>query len=88
MSRPDHTDVLYRGIPHRLDLVRCRRALVHRQVEGAFTTMNDLANLIGRSRSTATRFFSGRNTSLTVTLSILAALRLEFADVATAIEDL
>jgi hypothetical protein len=86
MSRPDHADVQYRGIPHRLDLVRCRRALVHRQVEGTFTTMNDLANFVGRSRSTTTRFFSGRNTSLAVTLSMLAALRLEFAEVATPVD--
>lgn len=44
--------------------------------------MESLANACGISRSTASRFFSGRPTSLAVTLKILAALRLGFDDVA------
>jgi hypothetical protein len=45
--------------------------------------MECLAEAVGISRSTASRFFSGRPTSLTVTLKILAALKLTFEDVAT-----
>jgi hypothetical protein len=65
-----------------LDLVRCRRALVMRQVEGSLNSMNSLAGSVGISRSTATRFFSGRPTSLSVTLRILGVLKLKFEDVA------
>ena len=46
--------------------------------------MESLANAVGISRSTATRFFGGRPTSLAVTLKILDALHLTFADVARA----
>src|SRR2546423_5676973 len=82
-SRPKHVEVWYRGILYRLDLAVCRRALVMRQVEGSFDSMNSLAHTVGISRSTATRFFSGRTTSLKVTLRMLEALRLKFEDVAT-----
>jgi hypothetical protein len=81
-ERPKEATVLYRGIPYTLDLVRCRRALVRRQVEGELDSMTGLANAVGISRSTATRFFSGRTTSLAVTLKILGVLRLRFEDVA------
>jgi hypothetical protein len=74
--------VFYRGIPYDLDLVRCRRALVDRQVEGGLDSMESLAVAVGISRSTASRFFSGRATSLTVTLKILEVLKLRFDDVA------
>jgi hypothetical protein len=39
--------------------------------------------MVGISRSTASRFFSGRPTSLAVTLKILEALHLSFEEVAT-----
>jgi hypothetical protein len=81
-TRPKHVTVWYRGIPYTLDLVRCRRALVERQVEGELDSMASLARTVGVSRSTASRFFSGRQTSLTVTVRILQALRLRFEDVA------
>ncbi len=81
-SRPNSVKVWYRGIPFYLDLVRCRRALVNRQVDGDLDSMESLANAVGISRSTASRFFSGRPTSLAVTLKILEALHLTFADVA------
>jgi transcriptional regulator with XRE-family HTH domain len=81
-SRPRAVEVLYRGIPYVLDLVRCRRALVQRQVEGELDSMESLAKFVGISRSTASRFFSGRPTSLAVTLRILAVLGLRFEDVA------
>ena len=82
-SRPKQVTVWYRGIPYTLDLVRCRRALVSRQVEGKLDSMESLANAVGISRSTASRFFSGRPTSLAVTLKILEALNLPFEEAAT-----
>jgi transcriptional regulator with XRE-family HTH domain len=81
-SRPKQVTVWYRGIPYTLDLVRCRRALVQRQVEGELDSMESLADAVGISRSTASRFFSGRPTSLAVTLKILGSLRLTFDEVA------
>jgi hypothetical protein len=74
--------VSYRDTLWELDLVECRWALVRRQVAGEFDSMDALAVALGRSRSTVSRFFSGRPTSLKVTLAILTTLRLEFDDVA------
>ncbi len=82
LSRPRTVTVFYRGIPYVLDLVRCRRAQVDRQVEGGLDSMESLAKAVGISRSTASRFFSGKATSLTVTLKILEMLKLRFDDVA------
>jgi hypothetical protein len=86
-SRPRTVTVQYRGIPYQLDLVRCRRALVDRQVDGDLDSMESLAVAVGISRSTASRFFSGRPTSLTVTLKILAVLKLKFEGVARPVAD-
>jgi hypothetical protein len=80
--RPRTVIVPYRSVPYELDLVRCRRALVDRQVAGDFETMVELTGPVGISRSTASRFFAGRRTSLAVTLNILKALHLKFEDVA------
>ena len=80
-KRPSQVVVRYHGIPHTLDLLRCRRALVGCQVEDKFTGMESLAGQIRISRSTVSRFFGGRNTSLAVTLKILGALGLQFDDV-------
>jgi transcriptional regulator with XRE-family HTH domain len=81
-EQPREVIVWYRGASYVLDLERCRRALVMRQVEGELDNMNSLARAVGVSRSTASRFFSGRSTSLAVMLRILAVLRLSFEDVA------
>jgi hypothetical protein len=81
-ERPREVIVWYRGASYVLNLVRCRHALVMCQVEGELDNMNSLAVKVGVSRSTASRFFSGRSTSLAVTLRILATLRLSFEDVA------
>jgi hypothetical protein len=81
-TRPKTVTVYHRGIPYVLDLVRCRRALVERQVEGGLDSMESLAKAVVISRSTASRFFSGRATSLTVTLKILELLALKFDEVA------
>ena len=74
--------VSYRGMPYTLNLAKCRRALVYRQVEGQLDSIESVAEAVGVSRSTASRFFSGRTTSLAATLKILAVLHLKFEDVA------
>jgi hypothetical protein len=81
-TRPKEVTVFYRGIAYLLNLVACRRALVGCQVMDELDSMESLANKVGVSRSTASRFFSGRPTSLAVTLRILGALHLRFEDVA------
>src|SRR5689334_17542034 len=82
MSRPRQITVWPRGVPYAMDLLRCRRAMVDRQIAGDLDSMESLAEAVGVSRSTASRFFSGKPTSLSVTLRILAALKLRFEDVA------
>ena len=62
--------------------MRCRVALVERQIARELDSMESLANAVGISRSTASRFFSGRPTSLKVTLDILEKLHLTFDEVA------
>lgn len=86
-SRPRFARVFYRGLPYRIDLVACRQALVRCQVDGELDSMERLAERVGISRSTASRFFSGRPTSLAVTLDILKALHLSFDEVATREDD-
>jgi hypothetical protein len=86
-SRPKTVEVFYRGIAYRLDLVRCRRGLVDCQVLGELDSMESLADKVDISRSTASRFFSGRATSLAVTLKILEALHLEFEAVASPVDE-
>jgi transcriptional regulator with XRE-family HTH domain len=81
-KRPSWVIVYYRDTTWKLSLIECRRALVRRQIDGEFDSMEQLADAVGISRSTASRFFSGRPTSLRVTLAILKALKLEFDDVA------
>lgn len=82
-SRPRSVRVFYRGIPYDLDLTVCRIAMVDRQVDGELDSMESLAGKVAISRSTASRFFSGRPTSLAVTLKILGVLNVKFEDVAT-----
>lgn len=86
-TRPKEVTVFYRGIAYLLNLVVCRRALVNCQVMGELDSMESLAREVGISRSTASRFFSGRPTSLAVTLKILDALHLRFEDVARPVAD-
>ncbi len=81
--RPRRVIVNFRGIDYDMDLTVCNLELVRRQVEGELMSMQELADAIGRSRSTASRFFSGRQTSLTVTLSVLDKLKLTFEEVFT-----
>ena len=78
------TSVIIRpnGVLFELNLIACRRALVLRQVDGDFDSIEGLAKAVGCSRSTASRFFSGRPTSLKLVLATLAVLKLRFEDVA------
>ena len=85
-SRSKYAKAWYWGIPYSLDLVRCRGALVNRQVDGDLDSMQSLADAVVISRSTASRFFSGRPTSLAVTLKILDAFHVAFTDVAKPID--
>jgi hypothetical protein len=83
MKQPRRAVVNFRGIDHDMDLAVVRLALVRRQVAGEFDSMEALSKAIGRSRSTASRFFSGRSTSLPVALAVLSKLKLDFDEVFT-----
>src|SRR5215831_1367963 len=87
MIRPSTVVVWYRNIPYQLDLERCRRAFDRLVTSGQLRGMRDLACKLGIRRSTASRFFAGRRTSLTVTLKILKALNVTMADVSRALDD-
>jgi hypothetical protein len=80
-TRPSEVIVSYRGVRYVLDLLRCRKALVRCQMEGRFDTTEQLGELIKASRSTISRFFAGRPTSLVVTRKIVLALGLQLDDV-------
>lgn len=75
------TIIYFKRLPYIVDIPACRKALVRRQVEGELTNMTSLAVAAAISRSTASRFFSGRSVSLAALLRILKVLRLEFHDV-------
>ncbi len=85
MGRPRRAIVNFRGIDHEMNVMVCRLALVRRQVAGEFDSMEGLADAIGRSRSTVSRFFAGRRTSLPVALAVLGKLKLNFEEVFTPI---
>jgi hypothetical protein len=85
VRRPRRAVVNFRGIDHEMDLSACRLALVQRQVAGEFDSMEALADAIGRSRSTVSRFFAGRHTSLPVAIAVLDKLKLRFEHVFTPI---
>jgi Helix-turn-helix len=87
MIRPSTVIVWYRNVPYQLDLERCRRAFDRLVASGELRGMRDLACKIGIRRSTASRFFAGRRTSLTVTLKILKALNVTMADVRRSLDD-
>jgi transcriptional regulator with XRE-family HTH domain len=84
--RPRRTQVNFKGVDHWMDVLVCEHALVRRQVEGDFETLRDVAMAANVSRSTVSRFLSGRPTSLRLTLRILAELKLTFDEVFTRCE--
>jgi len=53
-----------------MDDERCREALIRCQVDGKLDSIQGMADELSISRSTVSRFFSGRPGSLTVTLLI------------------
>ncbi len=81
--RPKRIIVNFKGVDYEMNRALCDLALVRRQVEGEFHSMQGLADAISRSRSTASRFFSGKQTSLEVTLLVLDKLKLTFDEVFT-----
>jgi AraC-like DNA-binding protein len=82
-TRPDRALVDFDGVGYQMDVMACRYALVRRRVEGEFPSMERLADAVGCSRSTVSRFFGGRQTSLSVALTILGNLKLTFDEVYT-----
>jgi DNA-binding XRE family transcriptional regulator len=78
--------VNFNGIDYDMDLAVVRHGLVRRQVDGEFHTMEALADAVGCSRSTVSRWSAGRPTSLPVALAILAKLDLRFDEVYTRCE--
>lgn len=66
-----------------VDLDRCNRALVQRQLAGTLLGIADLARAAGVSRYTVSRFMNGRpvNTTPAATRAIVAALGLDFSEV-------
>ena len=86
--RPASVILAFGGNPHRVDLAAVERAFFAGVVAGKYSAREDIAKAIGRSRSTVSRFFAGRSTSIRVFLDILNELELRFEDVATpVIED-
>lgn len=73
--------VFFRGVAHEMDDHLCRLALLRRQVDGEVDSIEGLAKALDISRSTASRWFSGRPGSLAVTLRILDKLGLRFDEV-------
>jgi hypothetical protein len=80
---PRRAVVNFDGVDYEMNVLACRHALVRRRVDGEFPSMQGLADSVGRSRSTVSRFFGGRQTSLPVALTILGSLQLGFGDVYT-----
>jgi len=77
----------FKGIGYWMEVGVCNLALVEGQVAGNFENLQDIAKKAEVSRSTVSRFFSGRQPSLAVTLRILRELNLKFDDVFTRCED-
>ncbi len=82
-SPPRRVIVNFLGIDHEMNVPVLRLALVRCQVAGQFHSMEQLADLVGVSRSTVSRFFAGRPTSLTIALEVLNHLNVKFEEVFT-----
>ncbi len=72
--------VRFNGVDYEMDLTAVQLALTRRQVEGEFHRKEQLSEAEGRSRSTVSRWFAGKPTSLPVALSLLEKLGLSFDD--------
>jgi AraC-like DNA-binding protein len=73
--------IRFSGVAFEMDTQAARRALVRRQVEGEFYTMEALAQAVGCSRATLSAWFSARHLTMRTTLAILDRLQLKFDDV-------
>ena len=78
--------VHYNGVRYWRDLAKCRNELTRLQAAGEAITIGSLAQEVGVSRSTAERFLSGWDVSMSSTLKILGRLGLCFADVHAMVE--
>src|SRR5215831_15127434 len=84
--RPDWAIVSFKSLPYVLHVRALRRALIARAVDNEFSTIGELADRARVSRSTVSRFFAGRSTSLEVAFAILRELELAFEDVCSPLE--
>jgi transcriptional regulator with XRE-family HTH domain len=84
--RPAQVVVSYDGHRFRLDLTTIEQAFFRGIVAGRYSDREALARACGISRSTVSRFFHSRTTSIKVTLAILRELGLDFDDVAAPCE--
>ena len=75
------------GHPHRVALETIELAFFALVVAGKYDSREDIAKAIGRSRSTVSRFFAGRNTSVRVFREIVNELGLQFEDVAAPVSE-
>jgi hypothetical protein len=85
--RPAWALVEYAGLPHLLWLRRVRRALLDSAVRGEYESRLAVADGAGVSRSTASRFVSGRHASTRTTKAILDALGLKWEEVLYPLSD-
>ena|SRR5215831_2265305 len=85
--RPASVTMEFGGHPHRVDLARIERAFFAQVVAGKYDSREDIAKAIDRSRSTVSRFFAGRNTSVRVFREIVNELGLQFEDVAAPVSE-
>jgi len=75
--------VRFENVAYTMNTTVVRVALVRQQCEGLFHVRQELADAVGASRSTVSRFISGKPVSLQLTLKILDKLDLRFEDVFT-----
>jgi hypothetical protein len=85
--RADWAIVQYKGLSYLLNLRGLWRGLLGRATAGEFSTIRELADRSGNSRSTVSRFFAGRATSIDATLAVLKELNLDFEDVCRPLDD-
>src|SRR5215831_7271703 len=86
-QRPASVILAFGGHPHRVDLAAIERGFFAQVVAGKYDSREDIAKAIGRSRSTVSRLFGGRSTSVRVFLEVVNELGLMFEDVATPVRE-
>jgi hypothetical protein len=86
--RPESAIYWFDGNPYRVDLATIHRAMFAGIVAGKYKSLQHFADTVSRSRSTVSRFFTGRGVGLPVFLETLTELNLRFEDVATLVTDI